>query len=98
MSEQRACSAFDGATTDIHRQAGPETAIGLWVMPCGNPAETSSEVDLQGASNNASAQKTCRPPGCAQIGLGHRCSAGRRIAADTLPPSRLAPGQYERNE
>src|SRR6266702_7782470 len=55
------------------------------------------EVDLRGASNNASAQKTGRPPGCAEIGLGLRCSVGRVSLGDTLPPSRLAPGQFQRN-
>src|SRR2546428_2558150 len=44
------------------------------------------EVDLWGASTDASAQKTCRPPGCAEIGLGLRCSVGRvSLGIHSLP-------------
>ena len=35
------------------------------------------EVDLEGASNDASVQKTCRPEGCSEFGLWLRCSVGR---------------------
>ena len=38
---------------------------------------TYPEVDLQGASNDASVQKTCRPEGCSEFGLWLRGSVGR---------------------
>ena len=38
---------------------------------------TYPEVDLQGASNDASVQKTCRPEGCSEFGLWLRCSVSR---------------------
>src|SRR5438552_3630424 len=55
-------------------------------------------VDLSGASNAAWAEKNRCPEGCAEFGLGLRCSSVTAPLAGDAPSSRLAPGQIGRNK
>src|SRR5437016_10643261 len=81
-------AAITGRTTAVRMLASVVSPKYLYIRGNGFWAEARREVlphghqsisrsGSVGASNDASAQKTCRPPGCAEIGLGLRCSVGR---------------------
>ena len=55
-------------------------------------------VGLGGASHEVWPEKTCRLEGCAEFGLGLRCSSVTALLSRDASSSRLAPGQIGRNE